>query len=303
MDVAAVADALGEDGRCERGAQAVPPGHRADRLPYQDTAVGRRDRVERADRQLELPGRVLGMELVHVHALSRQGGEQLGAVVAQFDLAGRAVGRTRGSGDERVVRCRGQAERPLDLDARPEGEPVQPLRVNDRTAQEGSAAAGVALALLGDAVDRGPGPAGLSGQDGQVVEVGEEAQIAVRGAEDVGGDDGVVREERVEDRGHADAPGRRRGEFRGRDRLHPAHARGVDVGQDDPVHTPPGQLRGQRGGALDLAGTAAGQGVGKGGHTSSTVASWTVGVSVSGFHGHRAELRYHGGGVGVRAPS
>ena len=71
VQVAAVADAAGQHRRRERRPQPVPLGHRPDRLPDQHAAVGRGDRVERADRDLVLPGRVLGMELVDLDALAR----------------------------------------------------------------------------------------------------------------------------------------------------------------------------------------------------------------------------------------
>ncbi len=200
VDVAAVADALPEDRRGEGHREAVALRHRPDRLPHQHAAVGRRHRVERGHRELELPGRVLGMELVDLHALPRERRQQIGGTVAQLDLAGGTVRRARDRGHELALGARRLSNGPLDLDARLEGRAV-PLRgFPDRPAQEGAAARGMPLALLRDPVDRRPRPAGLSGQFHQLVEVGVEAQIAVRGAEDVGGDDGVVREERVEHR-------------------------------------------------------------------------------------------------------
>ncbi len=283
MEVAAVADALGEDRRGEGDHQAVAPGDRPDRLARQHAAVGRRHRVQRADRQLELPRRVLGMDLIDVHALLGERGQELGGAVAQLDLPGGAVRRTGHRGPELALGGGAVADGPLDLDRRPEGQAL-PGRVGDQVAQQGARAARMRLALLGDPVHRSPCPAGLRGQHHQPVQIGVEPQIAVGGAKDIGGDDGVVRQEGVEHRGHPDAPGRRRRQLRRRDRLHPGDPRGVHIGQHDPVHTSAGQLPAQGGGPLDVPGTPSGHGIGKGGHalsSSSWAAKLAVGVRVS----------------------
>ncbi len=196
----AVADAPAEDRRGEGDAQPVPPGHRPDRLPHQQTVVGRRHRVERAHRDLELPRRVLGMELLHVHALRRERRQQVGGAVAQLDLPDGPVRRSGHRRDERVALRVAPAHDPLDLQGGLEGDAVALGGPGHGPAQDGAPARRMRCALLRDPVDRRPRPARLRGQHGQAAEVGVEAQIAVGGAEDVRGDDRVVGQEGVEDR-------------------------------------------------------------------------------------------------------
>ncbi len=273
--MAAVADALGQVRGREGDPQLGPlrQRHHTDRLPHQHAPVGRRHRVERADRDLELAGRVLGMDLVDVHALRRERRQQVGGVVAQLHLPDRAV---RGAGhrrDEFLAGRRAEPDGPLDLDGRLEGEAAPFGGVRDDPAQKGPGAAGVPLALLGDPVHGRPCPAGLPGQHHQLVEVGVEPEVAVGGAEDVGGDDRVVGQEGVEHRRHADPPGHGRLQPGRGNRLDPADARRVDVRQDDPVHPLGGQVHGEGGDPAQVAGAPAGHGVGKGGHASSSTGS------------------------------
>src|SRR3954464_465842 len=230
VHVPAVADPLGEHLGRERGPQPVPRTHRLDRVPDQHAGVRCGDRVLGRDGQLQLPGRVLGVELVDRNALRRQRRQQVARVVGDLHVPRHPVGGTGEPGYEVVVAR--DPGRPLDLEGGPDGQPLAGQLVDD-PAQEQPRVQWVRGAVLVVAVHRRPRPAGLAGQHGQPVEIRVQSQVADGAAGVAPGDDRVVEEEGVEHRAHADAPGRRRRQLGQWHRLHPGHAAGVHPRQDD----------------------------------------------------------------------
>jgi hypothetical protein len=203
---------------------------RADGLPHQHAIVGGRYRVGRRDRDLELAGRVFGVELLDDHALALQRPGDRAAVVRQLDHPRHAVGRAAAGRDEAALAL--GAGGPLHLEAHPQREPAAG-GFGDHTASERALAAGVDPALLGVAVDRGEGPAGLAREHGDPVEVGDQPQVAGRAADVLAGRDVVVDHEHVEHRRHADAPPGGALEPAQRDRLDPGDAGVVYPAQRD----------------------------------------------------------------------
>ncbi len=177
----------------------MPLGDGPQGLPDEHRAVRGADGVERAHRHLVLPRRVLGVDLVDLHALGGQHGQGLGAEVGLLHQPGHPVGGADAGRLERRVGDVAAAERELDLDGRLEREALG-LGRGDEATQDRPRAAGVQGAVLGHPVDGGPRPAGLAGERDHVVEVGYEPQVAVGAALQLGRHDRVVREEQVEDR-------------------------------------------------------------------------------------------------------
>lgn len=112
MQVSAVADlTLGEDGRV-RDTQTVPDGYGPDGVAHQHRGVGSLQRPLGGDRDLELSGGVLGMELQHVQSLRGEGAQHLPQVVGVLDETGHPV-----PGPDRCGVSGGVGHHPLDLDA------------------------------------------------------------------------------------------------------------------------------------------------------------------------------------------
>ncbi len=248
--MAAVAHRARCDHRRERDAQAVAGGHRAHGVAYQDRAVGRTHRVLGGDRHLELPWRVLGVELKHRQTLGVQGPEDVAQVVGALDDArhavcgtvGRHLGhRARLGHPGRPVGRSGPRRDPLHLEARAQREAPVRRRVA-HAPRELPCAARVDVSVLGDAVARRPGPAGLCGQRDEPVKVGDEAQIADRAADPGALGDRVVHQEHVEARRRADTPCRRVLQLPDGDGLHAADARVVDPADHHAGHVARGQL-------------------------------------------------------------
>ena len=66
--MSSVADLLGDHYRRKRGPEFVTDRQRADHMSSKDIEIGRRDRITGRQRDLELAGRVLRMDLPDVHA-------------------------------------------------------------------------------------------------------------------------------------------------------------------------------------------------------------------------------------------
>jgi hypothetical protein len=227
--VAAVADGAGDHRGRERDPQAVPLRDGPDRLAHQHALVGGADRAGRRDRDLELAGRVLRVELVDGDPLVLQRDQHVAAVVAELDQPGHPVGRAAAGRKEVVVVA---PDRPLDLDRHPERD-VAGRRQLGHPPGEAALVGDPRLALLGEPVGRRPGPARLRGQRDDPVEVGPQPQVAVRAAEQAGAGDRIVGEEGVEDRGHADAPAHRIVQPGQRDGLDAVDPGRVHVRQND----------------------------------------------------------------------
>jgi hypothetical protein len=206
VEVAAVAHLARDDRRGEGGAQRVPGGDGTDGLADQQQIVGGAHRVGRGAGHLELARGVFGVQLEDLDALDGQRFGDVAEVVGEFDDAGHAVGGSRTGVVERLVPLgggrgaagRGAADHPLRLEAHSQAEAGGRGPVG-HPAGELPLAGGVRTAQLVVAVHRGPGPAGLCGEGGEPVQVGDEPQIAVGAAEMLGFGDRVVGGEDVED--------------------------------------------------------------------------------------------------------
>ncbi len=215
--------------------------HAADRLADEDEGVGRADRVLDGDRELVLPGRVLGVDLLDDDALPLERGEQVAQVVRLLDDAGVAVRR---SGD------RGPKSSPGSPTAHSTSKATcarQPALGKCGHGAAGDAALVLRMlgALLGEAVRRRPRPAGLLVEHDQPVEVGMQPQVADRTAREAPGHDRVVGEERVEHRRRADAPARGVFQAGQRHRLDAGDPAVVDPGGGHGDDAALAQLRGQ----------------------------------------------------------
>lgn len=203
MDVAAVADRAGDGHGREGDPEVVLVGEGADGLAGEHIEVGRADGVLRGHRQLELAGGVLGVELLHVDALLPQGFQQIPAEGRLLDEAGHPIGGAADCGLE--VAAGVAAERELDLKRHAQIQAAVGGGCG-HTAREGALAGGVDLPILSVAVGGRPRPAGLGGEGGEPVEVGEEPQVAVRAADLGAGGDVVVEHEDIEHGRRAHAP-------------------------------------------------------------------------------------------------
>ncbi len=135
------------------------------------------------------------MDLFHVETLALQRDQHVTHVVALLEQPDHPV-RGTGAGRPELVAV-AAAHRPLDLDAHPEPQAVRGRRL-DLAAGEPPRAAGVHVAVLGAAVDRGPGPARLCVENDEPVEVRDVPQVPVGAPERAGtGQRHVVGPERV----------------------------------------------------------------------------------------------------------
>ena len=122
------------------------------------------------------------------------------------------------------------ADRPFHLEAHLQVQAVLE-GLGGHAAGERPLAAGVDLPLLCVTVDRRPGPAGLSRERGDPLQVGDQPQVAAGAADVLARGDGVVDEEDVEHRRHPDAPAGGALQPSQRDGLGPCDAGVVDPAQ------------------------------------------------------------------------
>jgi hypothetical protein len=94
-------------------------------------------------------------------------------------------------------------------------------------------AAWVVAAFLGEPVDWCERPAVLRRQLGDPVEVRDQPEVTAWAADVLAGSNGVIDDEHVEDRGHADAPAGGSFEAGQRNGLDPGNASVVDPAQGD----------------------------------------------------------------------
>lgn len=214
----------------------MPGGDGPDGVAYQHRGVGCLDRSLGGDGDLELPGGVLGVELEHGEALPGEGVQHLPQVVGVLDEAGHAVpGPVRRGGPGGVGR------HPLDLDPGPHRHPA-PSDGLGGPAGEAALAAGVRRAALGVAVGRGPRPAGLGGERGEPVEVGDEPQVTGRAGARRRAGEGVVDQGEVEAGRGADTVLGGVFELGERDGLDPGEPGVVDPAEHHPVDALGGEL-------------------------------------------------------------
>ncbi len=150
--MAAVAEPAGEHHRCERDVHAVRRGDGARREPQEQQPVGRLERARRGHGHLELPGRVLRVELLDGHVDGLQRRRQVVPEVAHRHQRADAVARARRG------RLAVAQERHLDLERRLRGEALRgqtPLRQPQHVPRAGRQR----LELLRELVDRRPGVA------------------------------------------------------------------------------------------------------------------------------------------------
>ena len=191
-----VAYEAGEHDRGERGSEALVPGDRADRVPDDQVRVGDRDPRPVRNRQLELPGRVLRVELHHASPLLLEGADQRRRERLDLDERDRAVRGPRvcGLGLRLAGSPGAMPEEELHLvgSAQLEPEASEPL---EHAPRERPGAPRIGLALLIQLVDRRERPAGARSQRHRGRGIGHQACIARRPSDVGGRGDRIVDEE------------------------------------------------------------------------------------------------------------
>ena len=236
MEVVPVADPPGEDDRRERGGVPVVPRDGPDRVSDDEMRVRRGDPDAVRHRQLELPGRVLRVELHHAGALLLEGADQIRRERLDVRERDRAVGGAAvcagvGSASSGPG-VAAMAEEELDLVAAAELEPVA-RETLEHPARERARAAGVRLALLVELVHGRERPSGAGGERDRLGRVRHQPRIAGRSPDVRRGRDLVVDLEDREDRRQADPELDRLLEPAERDRLHEGDAGIDDDGERD----------------------------------------------------------------------
>ena len=253
MQVVPVADAPGEHHRSERDRHPVRSRHRPDGVAQDETRVRERDPRPVWHRQLELAGRVLGMELHHTGPLGLERPDQVtreGLVVGEHGCAvpGPLVRRDR----IRLVGFAGPRPPPeeeLELVGAAQLQPLvlQPVQ---HPARERPAARRPRVALLVPLVDRRHRPARRARQGDRRGGIGDQARVARRPLDAGGRGQVVVDQEHREGGRQAHAEPGHLFEAPQGDDLHARDAVGSDHGERDLLDPrgaePPGHRRRRR---------------------------------------------------------
>ena len=247
-----VADAPREDDRRERGGVAVGARHSPDRVAYDEVGVRGGDPDAVRHRQLELPGRVLRVELHDARSLRLEGADQ--GCRERFDVrerdrsvCGPRVRRRRIC----LVRSRRGAmpEEELDLEPPAELQTVAGEPVEHRPGERARAAR-VRLALLVELVHRRERPSRARGEPDRLRRIRHQPRVARRSADVRRRRDLVVDLEDREDRGEADPEPSRFLEPTEWDRLHEGDPRVDHDRERDGLDAGGGEAsRGLRGGS------------------------------------------------------
>ena len=250
VHVPAVAHARHRDLRRERRAEAVPSADRVDDRAHEHGRVGRSHGILRRDRELELAGRVLRVELLDNDPRVRQRDQQVSGVVGGVDQPRHPVRRPARGRPEVVIRVVTEvvADHPLELDRGQHADAL--LRQGaDEGGQQQPAALVVRRAVLLVAVGRSPRPPGLGAERDHAAYVGHHPQVTDRLASFAGAGDPVVEAEPVERDRRPHAPGRQVRQAIQRHRLDPGDPRVVDERRGDAHHAAFGEWPEQRGGS------------------------------------------------------
>ena len=248
-----VADTTCEHDRRERHRHPVRAGHRPHRVAQHEVRVRECDAGSVRDRELELTGRVLRVELHHARPLGLERPDQVAGERLLVGEHRSAVSGSRVRGDRVVlVRFVGPvppSEEELELvgAAELEARVAQPL---EHPASERASARRPGVPLLIPLIDRRHGPARRRGEGDRRGRVGDQARVAGRPVD--AGDRGVavVHEEHREHRGQAHPGPRDLLEASQRNDLDPRDAVRTHDGQgnrlDPRRREPPGHRRRRR---------------------------------------------------------
>jgi hypothetical protein len=236
VEVIAVADEAGEHDRGERDREPVRAGDRPDRVPGHEVGVGDRDPGAVRHGDLELPGRVLGVELHHAGPLPLERADRVGRERLLIGEHGGAVSGTDVGGDRlRLVglaRRDAVAEEELELVRAPELEPVA-RQAFEHAPRERASARRPRLPLLVALVDGCQRPPGRGGQRHRGGGIGHEPRVAGRALDARRRGDAVVHQEDREHVRQADAEPRDLLEPPDRDALHARDTCWVDHRERD----------------------------------------------------------------------